>query len=208
MRSATFRNKRGERGFTLLELLVVMIILGILAAIAIPIYTNQRRAAADAALTSDLRNAATAITQANFDPEEFRLAFGANVSTVPGEDSENVLETPESRLWNNNPNVSPIAVSKGTHLEIVVIKNPISGTWQSRHEQGEFCISGTSNKSNYNYVPGSAIHKDYDKYLFYDARLGGVKTMTELERAFLAETPLSCEGMVRRWASTVYEIEG
>lgn len=50
-----------EDGFTLVELLVVILIIGILSAIAIPIFMNQRKVANDAMVESDLRNIATAI---------------------------------------------------------------------------------------------------------------------------------------------------
>lgn len=57
------RRVEGEKAFTLIEVLIVMIVIGVLAAIAIPMYLNQQKAARDTQSVADARNAmATAYT--------------------------------------------------------------------------------------------------------------------------------------------------
>ena len=81
--------RRHRTAFTLVELLVVVVIIGILAALAIPKFQNTKGKAHAAALRTDLRNLATA-------EESFFYSYGhytIALDSVPFKGSPGVILT-------------------------------------------------------------------------------------------------------------------
>lgn len=73
--SIAARRRDGEEGFTLIELMVVVLIIAILIAIAIPTFLGARQRAQDRAAQSSLRNGLTAAKTIFTDQQDYTNVF-------------------------------------------------------------------------------------------------------------------------------------
>jgi prepilin-type N-terminal cleavage/methylation domain-containing protein len=97
---------RNQKGFTLIEIIAVLVILGVIAALAIPKYLDMGRDAV-------MKNASTAVFELNTREKmklvEWKLKDGQGTYPAPGETAVvgngDTIHGPDTRIgkdWNNN----------------------------------------------------------------------------------------------------------
>ena len=124
------RRREDEQGFTLIELMVVVLIIAILIAIAIPTFLGAQDRARDRGAQSDLRNTLTAARTIATDFEGY-FKTGTDCATDPIdssalEEEETAIEVQDTLAPTNNE----VGVEVSTDCETLALKREsTSETW-------------------------------------------------------------------------------
>jgi type IV pilus assembly protein PilA len=106
-------NKIARKGFTLVEIMIVVVIIGLLAAMAIPAFSKVRAQSRQKAVVNNLRQIATAASQYMLD----KGVTQAQYTDLVGTDTDNYIRS-----------VSPVAGEDYTSEVVVQTQTQVSIT--------------------------------------------------------------------------------
>ncbi len=130
-----------EAGFTLIELMVVLLIMAILLAIAIPTFLGVKGSAQDRAVQSNLTNALTSAKASYANSDSYATAASLEVSSLSADEPNLTFETGAATTGSNN-----VAVNVSTDgQQLLLVAYSQSGTcWAVADNEGTTAaITGT-----------------------------------------------------------------
>jgi type IV pilus assembly protein PilA len=134
------RRMREEDGFTLIELMVVVLIIAILIAIAIPTFLGARKRAQDRAAQSSLRNTVTAAKAIFTDKETYTGVTATDLAE--GEPAIEYLSAPNVPLTISDDPVEVVMLTAAGDRFVAVAYSKAGNCWYAQD------VTGPTNAAN------------------------------------------------------------